>query len=219
MNQHVKQKQLGEKIPIISLIIVATVAFYWLCFAVNHFYQAEEATEFCSVEDWSDLFIEESFNDSSTEMNVTQQSNSSKLIRSLSEISEPPVELFELESDVYWLKLFISISWNEDFDDNQSRPYKNFALSIQHGIEDLYDKQFYSEEKSIAINVDNIERSASDIGMFVKMKVFVVEGNVEITELKSLVEDQGKVSKLVKEIERKINATAMLDSEDEEEEN
>lgn len=207
MNQHVKQNKFGHKFPIVCLcfVILTTMAFYWLCFAVNHYYQEDSSLEFYGNEEYADLINEVSVNESIIESKQPQL-NSSKLIRSLSQTSASSEELVELQPNVFRLKLFINISWNENLNDVHSKTYKNLELSIQHGIEDLYDKQFLSENKSIGINVDVIERCG--FGMLVKMKVFAVEGELEIKELKYIVENGERIAQIL------MIATEVIDSEE-----
>lgn len=196
---------------ILTIIIIAVLAVCVLCFAANQHFQKMD-TKFCELESLIEL----------SDQNVTQQSNdsysklklisnyepfASKFIKSLSQIKidSSSVELKEITPEVFNLKLFVKISWNDNFNDQQSRSYKHFVLSISHVIEDAFDKQFYSEEKSISVVVDSIEKSSSSrSGMFVKMKISVIEGKVEISEVQKVVDTETKIAKLAVDIERKF---------------
>jgi len=84
--------------------------------------------------------------------------------------------------------MFINISLDDNFIDKK----EIIELSIEHAIEDLFDKRYLDEGKSIKINV--LETNVTEeFGILATMEVETIEGEVKIQEVENIVEDKEKL--------------------------
>lgn len=179
-------KQVKEsQTSIFYLIILTTVAVYSLCFAYKHFL-SEEGKGICGSDDIPPFEI--------TIIDIFKGAkNSSKSARSLDSSAAHDkatlLELYELETGVFSLSIYLDVPWIQDYASKESKAYETLAMIVAGGIEDLYDKEFFAMEKSIDINVDSIEEFDEIFGVLIRMKVFRLSGKILYSELKDVIQN------------------------------
>lgn len=179
-------KQVKEsQTSIFYLILLTTVAVYTLCFAYKNLL-SDEGKTICNSDDIPPL--------ETTIIDILKNTiNSSKSARSLdasaSHDKTTLLELYELETGVFSLSIYLDVPWIQDYTNKESKAYEALAMVVAGGIEDLYDKEFLAVEKSIDINVDSIEKFDEIFGVLVRMKVFGLSGEILHSELKDVIQN------------------------------
>lgn len=123
------------------------------------------------------------------------------------------LELYELQKksseQVFNLKIYLKIKWIDDFRDKASKAFRNLELLLVNGIEDLFDRKFYEQSKSISVDAVEMRRVKKSGGVMIKTKVTSLDGDIEIEELKMAIEGGSQL--LYDEIARKL-AAGVLDT-------
>lgn len=159
------------------------------------------------------------------EMGTTQQSTESgkflielistkgnRFVRSGPVVQELKImELYELQKknaeQVFNMKIYLKINWIDDFRNQASKAYRNLELLLIGNIEDLFDKKYYAENKSIAVEAIEMRRVKKSGGVMIKTRVTSLDADIEIEELKMAIEDGAQV--LYDEIAMKLSAGAL----------
>lgn len=192
------------------VVALLTAAVYTICIIAT---KAEfvmdagtSATEICQQPTENGLFL--------IELISTTKSN--RFIRSGPVVQSLRVmELYELQKEnseqVFNMKIFLKIKWIDDFRDRSSKAFESLELLLINGIEDLFDKKFYDLQKSISIRAVEMRRVKKSGGVMIKTKVTSLEGDIEIEELKTVIEDGAQA--LYEEVSGKL-AARILDAAD-----
>lgn len=121
------------------------------------------------------------------------------------------MELYELHKknaeQVFNMKIFLKIKWIDDFRDQASKAFRNLELVLINNIEDLFDKKYYEQNKSIEVDAIEMRRVKKTGGVMIKTKVTSLDADIEIEELKTVIEDGAQL--LYDEITRKLAAGAL----------
>lgn len=121
------------------------------------------------------------------------------------------MELYELQKtnsdQVFNLRIFLKVKWNDDFRDRGSKAFKRLELLLINGIEDLFDKKFEDQNKSIAILAGEMRRVKKSGGVMIKTKVTSLEGDIEIEDIKTVIEEGAQI--LYEDINGKIAAETL----------
>lgn len=190
-----------SRISIIFVLILLTLTIYGICLAHKNYYH-QDKTEISPADNIPPSAIELMVPESEFDF----KPNMPELIRSLislSNFAQDKIRVTDLRATVSGdleFSISINIEWKDDYYNRKSKAYDYLRLEIVHGIEDLYDKEF-NLEKSIATNVENIEKLQH--GILLNMKAFAMDGQVlEPEEVQKVIEN-GSV-KLFDKIERKL---------------
>lgn len=116
------------------------------------------------------------------------------------------VELYELQKknseQVFNMKIHLKIQWIDDYRVQTSKAFRSLELLIVTGIEDLFDRKFYDQNKSISVHVVEMKRVKKSGGVMIKTKATGLDGKIEIEELKMAIEEGAGA--LYKEITQKL---------------
>lgn len=139
-------------------------------------------------------------------------SNGNRFVRSGPVFKELKImELYELHKknaeQVFNMKIFLKIKWIDDFRDQASKAFRNLELLLINNIEDLFDKKYYEQNKSIEVDAIEMRRVKKTGGVMIKTKVTSLDADIEIEELKTVIEDGAQL--LYDEITRKLAAGAL----------
>ncbi|CRL08266.1 CLUMA_CG021058, isoform A [Clunio marinus] len=92
------------------------------------------------------------------------------------------VNLSEIDSGVFNLTFVLNIPWTKDFENKFSEKTLTLKYFISHGIEDLYDLQYYSMDKSISANIERVDKEMflKMLGVCLELEISTIRGEVKI---------------------------------------
>lgn len=191
----------NSRFPLLFLIVLSTVSVYALCFLLK---SIRIDVECCSAavealkspEEYPGKHVIQYVISDDIEQEVTSPGSTANanVVESLAFVSKDEnklLTLHQVKQDAFNAKIFLNISWNDDYNKSDNEKLKD----ITNDIEDFFDRQFYSMEKSIAVNVQSVSQLTS--GMTMELTVVTVGGRVELEDLQKLLGKQDLFDKIV----------------------